>query len=769
LNKPPKAQVELHTNLDLVEEENHVEEEVEEDQDLSEIDESDPDDSDIEIEEQDELDGSEFLWEHMTPGDSADEEEEEEEEEEVEQEIVREEVFPEDHSSDVLDSVHEPAHEIPEQISGDDEIVPEPEEGDDLVEFSFRRPPAEVRRHFPFPSHDQESLLGEPAEVVLFHAVDANNMKLVRKCLSQGANVEWVHPEKERKTCIHVAAEKGLLNVLKLLISKGGKSALDKQDKDGWSALHWAAYNDHSDCVRELWTKGAPMVKDMKEKTAVYWTGRQHHTTAAATLIELALSSSSRSSSSSSSNGSSEVATDKQWRPIHLASARGDAEGLSATLGKSRGAAALSNSGGALVAHDIVDAVETVGCCGLRPLHLAAMCWDAKCVRELLAIGAAIDTADAGGKTALHRAARSGSVAVLQVLLDHAAERDALNGAAGSGLGMQICGVVDEDGRTALHDASYNGHIAAARLLTEAGAPFVDVRELDGSTPLLLAAYNGHSDLVTLLIGAGADVSAHDVEGRTPLHDACMNGHLGVVQTLLAHGANVLARNSFGRTPLHDACSSSHAGEGMRLPGSMQAAGEEEMESAKRKGGSLAVELLLFCTRLDSDVAAATAAAAAAAAAAGAGSAVGAAGAAGTGVGPGALITAATSPDAALSALGARHISAGAGLAEGGLAFVLATQVSSVVHMVDAEGLLPIHEAAAHGATEAVRLMIAMGAPVGATKRDGQTALHLAAAGGHTGMLGLLLSHGEGEELLDRGDSNGDCPLHWAAFKGQVR
>jgi serine/threonine-protein phosphatase 6 regulatory ankyrin repeat subunit A len=725
----------MHTE---VFEEVPVEEEVEEDQELAEqmSEESDMEDSDIEIEEQDEIDGGEFLWENMPPDSGEEEEEAAAEEDEEEHEIVREDFA--EHSiseDDALDSIHEPAHEIPEQIAGEDEVVAEPEEfgRHESMEFSFRRPPAEVRRHFPFPSSDQESMLGEPAEVALFRAVDSNNMELVRKCLGQGADVHWMHPDKERKTCIHVASEKGLLKILKLLIEKGGKSVLDKQDKDGWSALHWAAYNDHSECVRELWANGSPVVRDKKGKTSVYWTGRQQHTTAAATLIGLAIN-----------NKDGCESTDQAWRPIHLAAARGSVDELHAALRESNDGVdpSLPNSGRALAAHEIVDAVEMVSCCGLRPLHLAAMCGEASCVRELLALGAAIDTADSGGKTALHRAARSGSVAVLQVLLEHASGRDAINAAGGGALGL--CAVVDEDGRTALHDAAYNGHIEAAQLLTDAGAPLVDVRELDGSTPLLLAAYSGHSGLVTLLIDAGADVSAQDVEGRTPLHDACMNNHLGVVRTLLAHGANVLARNSFGRTPLHDACSSSNSRSkegGGDSPcsnscsrGSNSQEGGDDTDGAKGKGstsGSLAMELLLHCTKLDVDA-------------------------------PPTQDIVTT--DAAV--IGARQAIAGSGVIDG-LADVTAARASSVVQAMDAEGMLPIHEAASHGATDAVRLMLSMGAPVSATKRDGQTTLHLAAAGGHKAVLGLLLSRSEGEELLDRGDSNGDCPLHWAAFKGQ--
>ena len=68
-----------------------------------------------------------------------------------------------------------------------------------------------------------------------------------------------------------------------------------------------------------------------------------------------------------------------------------------------------------------------------------------------------------------------------------------------------------EDGRTALHRAAEEGHVAVVRYLVEQGAD-VDARAfwyLD-RTPLHYAARRGHLEVVEFLVGAGADVNARN-------------------------------------------------------------------------------------------------------------------------------------------------------------------------------------------------------------------------------------------------------------------
>ena len=106
-------------------------------------------------------------------------------------------------------------------------------------------------------------------------------------------------------------------------------------------------------------------------------------------------------------------------------------------------------------------------------------------------------------------------------------------------------------GRTALSEAAIAGHLNIVQLLLEHGADRNWQDHAVGLTPLGWAAYAGHESCVKSLLDAGADLelASHEVQ-FTPLMQAAMNGHLSIVQLLLDSGANVNAHTSDGRTPL---------------------------------------------------------------------------------------------------------------------------------------------------------------------------------------------------------------------------
>ena len=78
-------------------------------------------------------------------------------------------------------------------------------------------------------------------------------------------------------------------------------------------------------------------------------------------------------------------------------------------------------------------------------------------------------------------------------------------------------------------------------------------------------------------------------------------------------------------------------------------------------------------------------------------------------------------------------------------------------------------DAADHGHTEAVRLMLDLGFPPGTRSGpdDGATALHLAAAAGSTGTVRLLLDRGADIEARDT--TWNSTPLEWAIVGSGMR
>ena len=84
---------------------------------------------------------------------------------------------------------------------------------------------------------------------------------------------------------------------------------------------------------------------------------------------------------------------------------------------------------------------------------------------------------------------------------------------------------------------------------------------------------------------------------------------------------------------------------------------------------------------------------------------------------------------------------------------------------VDNEGNAPLHQAARHGLTETVRLLLKFGAQADQVNDVGNTPLHLAAFKGHAEAVDLLLKAGA---QLHRPDGDGDTPLHLAACDGDI-
>ena len=85
-------------------------------------------------------------------------------------------------------------------------------------------------------------------------------------------------------------------------------------------------------------------------------------------------------------------------------------------------------------------------------------------------------------------------------------------------------------------------------VVTDQGAPIVDVFDKKQKTPLYQAARNGKVATARLLIDHGANVHRADNRGWTPLHAASHNGHLGIVKLLLRRNANVDVLNKANKT-----------------------------------------------------------------------------------------------------------------------------------------------------------------------------------------------------------------------------
>jgi len=186
-------------------------------------------------------------------------------------------------------------------------------------------------------------------------------------------------------------------------------------------------------------------------------------------------------------------------------------------------------------------------------------------VKSMLAADKTLANAGDGvGSTALMHAAASGTVALMQALVEAGADVNAKNSRAATALHWAAA---DEakvkllllngaavnaktvEGRTPLYAAAtIPGAAASIRHLLEAGAD-VNAATLVGATALF-PAVNASAEATKLLLDKGADPNRATLSGVTPI---MFTLDAAVVQLLVARGADVRARSKVGETALMDA------------------------------------------------------------------------------------------------------------------------------------------------------------------------------------------------------------------------
>ena len=193
---------------------------------------------------------------------------------------------------------------------------------------------------------------------------------------------------------------------------------------------------------------------------------------------------------------------------------------------------------------------------GATPMSAAAEIGDAQVIEILLRAGADVDSPNGEGETALMAVARTGKIDAALVLLRHGANPNAREQWGGQtalmwaaaqcqpqmihllldhGASVDLEGTVRDwqrrvtaeprpkdmshGGFTALLYAAREGCVAGARELVRRKAD-LNRADPDGVTPLVLALMNIHWDFARYLIEAGADVNQWDFYGRAPLYAA---------------------------------------------------------------------------------------------------------------------------------------------------------------------------------------------------------------------------------------------------------
>jgi ankyrin repeat protein len=121
---------------------------------------------------------------------------------------------------------------------------------------------------------------------------------------------------------------------------------------------------------------------------------------------------------------------------------------------------------------------------------------------------------------------------------------------------------VNFDGQTSFVRAALSGDIEVMRLLLEKGAD-PNIATTQGTTALMAASgvnwipgqtYSrseaDYAEAVKLCLERGADVNAANSLGFTAMHGAANRGWESVIQILADHGAKLDVKDNAGRTPM---------------------------------------------------------------------------------------------------------------------------------------------------------------------------------------------------------------------------
>jgi ankyrin repeat protein len=101
----------------------------------------------------------------------------------------------------------------------------------------------------------------------------------------------------------------------------------------------------------------------------------------------------------------------------------------------------------------------------------------------------------------------------------------------------------DDIGSTPLMMAAYNNRRSISNLLVQRGADLTAI-SANGKTVLHHAAQFGDIELVKQVLDAGVPVNAADFEGYTALHCSVINDQVEAVEILLKHGADPMVKTS---------------------------------------------------------------------------------------------------------------------------------------------------------------------------------------------------------------------------------
>uniref|UniRef100_A0A8C5QBB0 No mechanoreceptor potential C n=1 Tax=Leptobrachium leishanense TaxID=445787 RepID=A0A8C5QBB0_9ANUR len=335
-------------------------------------------------------------------------------------------------------------------------------------------------------------------------------------------------PNKSGAVCLHAAAKRGHTAVVKALLQKG--AYVDARTKDNYTALHIAAENCKPQVVQTLLGYGAQVqLKGGKaQETPLHIAARIKDGEKVAEMLL-------------KSGADANVEQENGETAMHIVARHGNLRMLTA----------LIEDGGELT---------WLSKTGESPLHTAVRHCHLHIVQVIINVlsheksredaVACVNQTNKDGETPLHLAAavkkdmihvEEEDVKIIRILMEHDGN---------------ISWTTSRTLETPLHYCSRVGnedvlseiirHIDSSRIQQT-----MNKQAKNGWSPLLVAAERGHTGIVRILLQNHARVDVFDENGKAALHLASENGQDKIADILLWHKAFVNAKTKLGLTPLH--------------------------------------------------------------------------------------------------------------------------------------------------------------------------------------------------------------------------
>ena len=340
---------------------------------------------------------------------------------------------------------------------------------------------------------------------VLLHAACSDDLKLLEYLIENGSDI--FSKTTDGRSCLHLAAENGHLEICKALLQKYNFD-IHATDDSSWTVLHGAAWSGDLELLQYLIENGSDGFSKTKNgRSCLHIAAEQGHLNICRMLLQRY-------------NFLNHERDDDGLNVLHSAVLSGELELLQY----------LIENGS-----DVFSKTKDGRSC----LHLAAEQGDLNICRMLLqSYNFVIHETDDDGLTVLHSAVLSGELELLQYLIEN-----------GSDVFSKT-----KDGRNCLHIAAEKGHLNICRALLQSYNFDIDARDDDMFTVLLRATCNDDLGLLEYLIENGSDIFSKTTDGRSCLHLAAENGHLEICKALLQkYNFDIHATDDSSWTVLHGA------------------------------------------------------------------------------------------------------------------------------------------------------------------------------------------------------------------------